>query len=85
MSSAMARNILRMFSACCCSWVSVLNLLSLVTPLTRRATSAPKRSSMSSSEYSVSSGMSWSRAAVTATGSSPSSARMRATARGWVT
>ena len=34
MSSAMARNILRMFSACCCSWVRVLNLLSLVTPST---------------------------------------------------
>ena len=42
MSSAMARNILRRFSACCSSWVRVLNLLSLVTPSTRRATSAPE-------------------------------------------
>ena len=47
MSSAMARNILRMFSACCCSWLRVLNLPSLVTPSTRWATSAPKRSSRS--------------------------------------
>ena len=49
MSSAIARNILRMFSACCCSWVWVLNFDSFVTPSTRRATSGPKRSSMSPS------------------------------------
>ena len=42
MSSAIARNILRMFSACCCSWLWVLNLESLVTPSTRWATSAPE-------------------------------------------
>ena len=42
MSSAIARNIFRMFSACCCSWLWVLNLDSLVTPSTRWATSGPK-------------------------------------------
>ena len=47
MSSAIARNILRMFSACCCSWVWVLNLDSFVTPSTSLATSGPKRSSTS--------------------------------------
>ncbi len=56
MSSAMARNILRMFSACCSSWDRALNLDSLVTPSTRCATSDPKRSSTSEMEYSVSSG-----------------------------
>ena len=56
MSSAIARNIFRMFSACCCSWLSVLNRDSLVTPSTSRATSAPKRSSMSEVPYSVSFG-----------------------------
>ena len=76
MSSAIARNILRMFSACCCSWLSVLNLESFVTPSTRWATSTPKRSSRSASVYSVSSGMSCSSAAWTATGSRPSSARI---------
>ncbi len=43
MSSAIDRNIFRMFSACCCSWVWVLNLDSLVTPSTSWATSAPNR------------------------------------------
>ena len=47
MSSAIARNIFRMFSACCCSWLWVLNFDSLVTPSTRWATSGPKRSSTS--------------------------------------
>ena len=68
MSSAIARNIFRMFSACCCSWVWVLNFDSLVTPSTRWATSAPNRSSMSSRLNSVSSGTSWRRAAWTAIG-----------------
>ncbi len=85
MSSAIARNIFRMFSACCCSWVWVLNFDSFVTPSTRWATSDPKRSSMSPIEYSVSSGTSWSSAAVIATGSRPSSARICAEAMGWVT
>ncbi len=35
MSSAIARNIFRMFSACCSSWVWVLNFDSFVTPSTR--------------------------------------------------
>ncbi len=47
MSSAIARNIFRMFSACCSSWLWVLNLDSLVTPSTSCATSGPNRSSMS--------------------------------------
>ena len=62
MSSAIARNIFRMFSACCCSWLWVLNFDSLVTPSTRCATSGPKRSSTSARLYSVSSGTSWSSA-----------------------
>ena len=85
MSSAMARNILRMFSACCCSWVWVLNFDSLVTPSTSRATSGPNRSSTSVRLYSVSSGTSWRSAASTATGSIPRSARIWADAIGWVT
>ena len=84
MSSAMARNILRMFSACCSSCDRALNLDSFVTPSTRWATSGPKRSSTSEMEYSVSSGTSWSSAAWTASGSSPSSERIWATASGWV-
>ena len=84
MSSAMARNILRMFSACCSSWERALNLDSLVTPSTRCATSAPNRSSMSEMLCSVSSGTSWSSAAWTASGSSPISDRICATASGWV-
>ena len=36
-----------MFSACCCSWLWVLNLDSLVTPSTSCATSAPNCSSTS--------------------------------------
>ncbi len=85
MSSAIARNIFRMFSACCCSWLWVLNFESLVTPSTRWATSGPKRSSTSARLYSVSSGTSWSSAAVAATGSMPRSARIWADAIGWVT
>ena len=60
-----------MFSACCCSWLWVLNFDSLVTPSTRCATSGPKRSSTSARLYSVSSGTSCRRAAATATGSMP--------------
>ena len=85
MSSAIARNIFRMFSACCCSWLWVLNFESLVTPSTRWATSGPNRSSTSARLYSVSSGTSWRSAAATATGSMPSSARIWAEAIGWVT
>mgnify|MGYP003694777571 CR=1 FL=1 len=39
MSWAIARSIFRMFSACCCSWLWVLNCDSLVTPSTSWATS----------------------------------------------
>ena len=85
MSSAIARNIFRMFSACCCSWLWVLNLDSLVTPSTMCAISGPNRSSTSARLYSVSSGTSWRRAAATATGSMPSSARIWAEAMGCVT
>ncbi len=85
MSSAIARNILRMFSACCSSWEWVLNLDSLVTPSTSRATSGPKRSSTSVRLYSVSSGTSWRSAAWTATGSMPRSATVWALAIGWMT
>ena len=85
MSSAIASSILRMFSACCCSWLWVLNRDSFVTPSTSWATSAPKRSSMSVRLYSVSSGTSWRSAAWIAIGSMPSSARIWAEAIGWVT
>ena len=85
MSSAIARNIFRMFSACCCSWLWVENRDSLVTPSTRCAISGPKASSTSARLYSVSSGTSWSSAAATATGSMPSSARIWADAIGCVT
>ncbi len=74
-----------MFSACCCSWVWVLNFDSLVTPSTSWATSGPNRSSTSWRLYSVSSGTSWRSAAWTATGSIPRSARIWAEAIGWVT
>ena len=85
MSWAIASSIFRMFSACCCSWLWVLNFDSFVTPSTSWATSAPNRSSTSVRLYSVSSGTSWRSAAWIATGSSPSSARIWADAIGWVT
>ena len=74
-----------MFSACCCSWLWVLNFESFVTPSTSWATSAPKRSSTSVRLYSVSSGTSWRSAAWIATGSTPRSARICAEAIGCVT
>ena len=85
MSWAIASSILRMFSACCCSWLWVLNLDSLVTPSTSWATSGPNRSSTSVRLYSVSSGTSCRRAAWMAIVSSPSSARIWAEAIGCVT
>ncbi len=85
MSSAIARNILRMLSACCCSWLWVLNLDSFVTPSTRWAISGPNSSSTSARLNSVSSGTSWISAAATATGSMPISARIWAAAIGCVT
>ena len=85
MSWAIASSILRMFSACCCSWLWVLNLDSLVTPSTSWATSAPNFSSTSVRLNSVSSGTSWRRAAWIAIVSIPSSARIWAEAIGCVT
>ena len=85
MSSAIASSIFRMFSACCCSWLWVLNLDSFVTPSTSWATSGPKRSSTSVRLYSVSSGTSCRSAASMAIGSMPRSARIWAEAIGWVT
>ena len=85
MSWAIASSIFRMFSACCCSWLWVLNLDSLVTPSTSWATSGPKRSSTSVRLYSVSSGTSCRSAASMAMGSTPRSARIWAEAIGWVT
>ena len=85
MSWAIASSIFRMFSACCCSWLWVLNFDSFVTPSTSWATSAPKRSSTSVRLYSVSSGTSWRSAAWMAVVSIPSSARIWAEAIGCVT
>ncbi len=85
MSWAIASSILRMFSACCCSWLWVLNLDSLVTPSTSWATSDPNLSSTSVRLNSVSSGTSWSSAAWMAIVSIPSSARIWAEAIGCVT
>jgi hypothetical protein len=63
-SSAMARNIFRMFSACCSSIdLADPNLESFVTPSTSRATSRPKRFSRAGTVRSVSSGTSWRSAA----------------------
>ena len=85
MSWAIASSILRMFSACCCSWLWVLKRDSLVTPSTSWATSGPKCSSTSLSANSVSSGTSWRSAAWIAIGSMPSSATIWAVAIGCVT
>ena len=75
-SSAMAMNIFRMFSACCSSIVRALpNLLSFVTPSTRRATSRPKLFSRSAIVKSVSSGTSWRSAAASVSSSIWSVAR----------
>ncbi|MBA7544504.1 hypothetical protein ES705_36860 [subsurface metagenome] len=57
-SSAIAKNILRKFSACCSSRVLKEILLNLVTPLTNIAISSPNSSSMEDNEVSVSSIMS---------------------------
>ena len=85
MSCDMARNILRMFSACCSSALIAENLLSLVTPSTRMPTSSPKRSAISAVVTDVSSGTSWSSAATRVAASRPRSARMSAASAGWVT
>ena len=83
-SWAMAMSIFRRFSICFSSVEVYLTLLSLVTPSTRSATVSPKRLATSSWVASVSSMVSWSRAAMTESASSPSSATRWATSSGWV-
>ena len=84
MSLLMAMNILRRFSICACSEEEKFARVSLVTPSTSSATVGPKIFSMSSWEASVSSMQSWSRAPRMASQSSPISATIWATARGWM-
>ncbi len=85
MSSAMAISILRMFSACSC-WSDRKEIRdSLVTPSTRWATSGPNSRLTSSIVSSVSSTVSWSRAAASVDASRRRSARMDATSSGWFT
>ena len=83
MSSDMARRNLRRFSA----WRVLSDCrsrrLSLVTPSTRRAVSAPKSASISSMVASVSSTVSWSSAVTMDVLSSLRSARIPATSIGW--
>ena len=85
MSCDMARNILRIFSACCSSALIAENLLSFVTPSTSVPTSSPKRSAISAAVTDVSSGTSWSSAATRVAASRPRSARISAASAGWVT
>ena len=85
MSFAMARNIFRRFSA----WISTLSMdqdswVSLVTPSTKRATSGPNTSVISSRVITVSSTTSWRIPATMLSLSSSRSARMMATQRGWM-
>ena len=80
----MAMSILRRFSICFSSVEVYLTLLSLVTPSTRSATVSLKRLATSSWVASVSSMVSWRRAAMMESASRPSSATRWATSRGWV-
>jgi len=82
MSLLIARTILRMVSAFADSpyWI----LSSLVTPSTMAAISEPKSAVSCSTVYEVSSTVSWSSAAHRVTSFMPSSARIVATASGWV-
>ena len=84
MSLAMAMSIFRRFSICFSSVEENFTRVSLVTPSTRSATVAPNRWATSSWVASVSSMVSWRRAAITESASSPSSATRWATSRGWV-
>ena len=79
----MASSILRRFSACCSSMLENWILVSLVTPSTSRATSAPKADLTSSMVMGVSSTTSWSREAAMLSVSMPRSSTSRATASGW--
>ena len=83
-SRAIATSILRIVAACWASRESNWMRSSFVTPSTIAATSLPKPASTSASVISVSSTASWSSAAATEISSSPMSATMRATARGWL-
>ena len=78
----MATIILRIVSASAAS--PNLTLSSLVTPLTRCPTSPPKSRTMASRLNPVSSTVSCSNAAARVMLSIPSSARIMATAMGWV-
>ena len=82
MSRDIATTILRTVSASATS--PYLTLSSLVTPSTRAAISSPKSARSSSRVYSVSSTVSCSRAAHSVSWFMPSSARIVATASGWV-
>ena len=84
MSWAMAMNIFRRFSICSSSLEVYCTRDSLVTPSTRAATVSPNCLATSSWVALVSSMVSWSRAAITESASSPRSATISATARGWV-
>src|SRR5207245_11191 len=81
---AIARSILRMFSAWCSSRDCPERRDSLVTPSTSRPISSPKSRRTSSVVRSVSSGTSWRSAAATVAESIPSSATSIATAAGCV-
>ena len=94
-SFAMARNILRRFSACISRRSAFLSFgflilsvrcrcCSLVTPSTRRRTSSPNSSRICSSVITVSSSTSCNRPAAMVSLSSSSSARMIATQSGWI-
>ena len=82
MSRLIATIILRIVSAWALS--PYLTLSSLVTPSTRAAISSPKSERSSSSLYGVSSTVSCSSAAHRVGSVMPMSARMVATASGWV-
>ena len=82
MSRDMATTILRTVSAS--AEAPYLTLSSLVTPSTRAAMSSPNSPRSSASEYGVSSTVSCSKAALIVSVFMPSSARIVATASGWV-
>ena len=82
MSRDIATTILRTVSACAAS--PYLTLSSLVTPSTSSAISSPNSPRSSASEYGVSSMVSCSSAAQIVSWFMPSSARIVATASGWV-
>ena len=81
-SLAIATTILRMVSASAA--VPYLTLSSFVTPSTSSATWSPKSRVMSARVMRVSSTVSCNSAAISVVVSMPSSARMVATASGWV-